>query len=339
MIRILTVDDIKKLIQKVTLRRFFLELIEQLKSDFSRWEEFEKSPRHATHYADGVIELMPISDAKYYTFKYVNGHPGNTKQSLQTVVATGQLSSASTGYPLMISEMTLLTAFRTAATSALASQYLSKKTATTFGIIGTGAQSEFQVLAHHFALGIAKIFYFDTDPHAMEKFRNNLQAFPLELVSCKDARSVVIQSDIVTTATAQRGHHKIIHSDWLHSGQHLNKIGGDCPGKTELDPLLLLRAKIVVELLEQTEVEGEIQQLGKNSNHPVYAELWQIITGQKKGRETNGEITLFDSVGFALEDYSVLRLVHKLADELHIGHLLGLIPPIKDPKNLFGALQ
>lgn len=339
MIRVLTVADIKNLIHKVTLKRFFLELIEQLRSDFSRWQEFDRSARHATHYADGVIELMPISDAQYYTFKYVNGHPANTLQRHQTVVATGQLSSALSGYPLMISEMTVLTAFRTAATSALASHYLAKKSAKTFGIIGTGAQSEFQVLAHHFALGIEKVFYFDTDKHAMEKFADNLRSFPLELVVCRDARSVVSESDIVTTATAQKGHHKIILATWPHSGQHFNKIGGDCPGKTELDPELLYRTKIVVEFLEQTEVEGEIQQLKKQANHPIYAELWEIVTGRKKGRESNGEITLFDSVGFALEDYSVLRLVHRLADELHIGHLLEMIPTIQDPKNLFGAIR
>lgn len=339
MICVLTVADIKSLIHKVTLKRFFLELIEQLRSDFSRWQEFDKSARHATHYADGVIELMPISDGHYYAFKYVNGHPANTLQRQQTVVATGQLSSASSGYPLMISEMTVLTALRTAATSALASQYLAKKEAKTFGIIGTGAQSEFQTLAHRFSLGIEKVFYFDTDKHAMEKFADNLRSFPIELVACQDARSVVSSSDIITTATAQRGHHKIIHADWLHSGQHLNKIGGDCPGKTELDPELLYRTKIVVEFLEQTEKEGEIQQLKKQPHHPVYAELWEIASGRKKGRETSGEITLFDSVGFALEDYSVLRLVHKLADELRIGHLLEMIPTIQDPKNLFGTIR
>jgi len=339
MIRVLTVADIKQLIHKVTLRRFFLELIEQLKSDFSRWQEFDKSPRHATHYADGVIELMPISDGTYYAFKYVTGHPGNTLQRQQTVVATGQLSSALSGYPLLISEMTILTALRTAATSALASQYLAKKDAKTFGIIGTGAQSEFQTLAHHIALGVEKIFYFDTDPQAMEKFADNLCSFGIELIACKDGRAVAMQSDIVTTATAQRGHHKILRADWLHSGQHLNKIGGDCPGKTELEADLLYKTKIVVEFLEQTEVEGEIQQLKKDFSHPIYAELWEIVSGLKKGRELSGEITLFDSVGFALEDYSVLRLVHKLADELHIGHLLEMIPNIPDPKNLFGALR
>lgn len=336
MIRVLTAADIKKLLKEVSLRRFFLELIEQLRSDFARWQEFDKTPRLATHYPEGVIELMPISDAHFFAFKYVNGHPNNTKLHLQTVVATGQLSSAISGYPLMISEMTILTALRTAATSALASQYLARKTAKTFGIIGTGAQSEFQVLAHHFALGLEKVFYFDIDPQAMEKFANNLQSFPLELIPCKEGREVAEKSDLITTATAQKGRHQILLSSWLKKGQHLNKIGGDCPGKTELDPQILPHTKIVVELLEQTKIEGEIQQM---KNASVYAELWEIISNHKKGRVLDDEITLFDSVGFALEDYSVLRLVHKLADEHQIGHLLDMIPTIQDPKNLFGAIR
>lgn len=335
MVRVITVDDVKQLLQKVTLKTFFLKLIDQLKSDYSRWHEFHKSPRHATHYPQGVIELMPISDNEYYSFKYVNGHPGNTKHNKQTVIATGQLSLVANGYPVLISEMTLLTALRTAATSALVSQYLAKKNAKTFGIIGTGAQSEFQTLAHHFAIGIHDIYYFDTDPHAMEKFAENLKPFRLQLHPCKDGKTVVEKSDIVTTATAQFGHHKIVHADWVKKGSHLNKIGGDCPGKTELDPLLINASKIVVELLEQTQVEGEIQQL---SGKKIYAEIWEIVSGKKIGRETPDEITLFDSVGFALEDYSVLRLVHRLTEDYHIGHKLDMIPETPDPKNLFGNL-
>ena len=335
MIRVITVEDMKRLLHKVTLKSFFLQLIDQLKNDYSRWEEFQKSSRHATIYPQGVIELMPISDQEYYSFKYVNGHPGNTKKNKQTVIAIGQLSMASTGYPLLISEMTVLTALRTAATSALASQYLSPKGAKTFGIIGTGAQAEFQTLAHYFAFGIQEIFYFDTDPKAMEKFAHNIKPFPLQLHPCKDGRSVVEKSEIITTATAQKGHQNIIHADWVKKGCHLNKIGGDSPGKTELDPLLVAKSKIVVELLEQTKIEGEIQQL-KNGN--IYAALWELVAGKKKGRESKDEITLFDPVGFAIEDFSALRLVHRLAEENNLGHLLDMIPDISDPKNLFGVL-
>lgn len=335
MVRVITVENLNQLIRKITLKAFFYQLIDQLKSDYSRWHEFQPSPRHATHVPDGVIELMPISDKKYYSFKYVNGHPNNTKHHKQTVVATGQLSLVASGYPILISEMTVLTALRTAATSAIASQYLAKKNAQTFGIIGTGAQSEFQVLAHYFALGIDEIFYFDIDSRAMKKFATNLQSFPLKLHPCKESCSVVESSDIITTATAQKGHQKVIQTHWVQKGCHVNGIGGDTPGKTELECALLGASKIVVELLEQSTVEGEIQQL---KGGLVYAELWELVTGKKKGRESDSEITLFDSVGFALEDYSALRLVHKLTEEYNIGHNLDMIPNLLDPKNLFGVI-
>lgn len=140
-------------------------------------------------------------------------------------------------------------------------------------------------------------------------------------------------SDVITTATAQKGNQKILEASWIKEGLHINKIGGDSPGKTELDPELIPKCKIVVELLEQTKIEGEIQQV----NAKIYAALWELAAGKKKGRESDKEITLFDSVGFALEDYSVLRLVHELAEEHDIGCQLTMIPDISDPKNLFGG--
>lgn len=336
MVRIITVDDIRHLIRKITLKTFFLRLIEALERDFSRWHDFDKIPRLANHYPQGVIELMPISDRHYYSFKFVNGHPCNPLSNKQTVVAFGALADIVTGYPVLIAEMTLLTAMRTAATSALASRYLARKGSQSFGIIGTGAQSEFQVLAHHFLLGIDTVYFFDVDNDAMEKFSENLCTFGLTLHPCHDAKAVVQQSEIVTTATADKTRAKIIMADWVYPGTHINGIGGDCPGKTELDLPLVEMCKIVVEQLEQSQREGEIQHLGENR---VYAELWELTTGKKCGRESEQEITLFDSVGFALEDYSILRLVYSLGEEYHIGHMLDIVPENRDPKDLYSLLH
>jgi ornithine cyclodeaminase len=278
---------------------------------------------------------MPISDDKYYTFKYVNGHPENSRKGLFTVVATGQLSSAETGYPLLYTEMTLLTAIRTAATSALASKWLAPKNAHRFGIIGTGAQSEFQTLAHLFSQPIYDIYYFDIDPKAMEKFAKNMKPYGARLHPCTSGRQVVDNSDILTTATAQKGHHRVIEASWIKRGIHINKIGGDSPGKTEMDPHILEKAKVVVELLEQTKHEGEMQQL---KDFTPFAELWQIIQKQKIARETAEDITLFDSVGFALEDFSILTLILELAGSYDIGSKLPMTPYVQDTKNLFGFL-
>lgn len=336
MVRVVTINDLRSLIKKVGLQSFILQLIHRLEKDYTHWNEFDRSPRPATYYPQGVIELMPISDKEYYSFKLVNGHPENTKNHLLTVVAVGMLASATTGYPLLISEMTLLTAIRTASTSALVSKYMARKNSKTFGIIGTGAQSEFQVLAHHFSLGFKDIFYFDTDPKAMAKFEKNLEKYPLQLHRCKNAQSVVEQSDLVTTATAAKGEQKIILEEWVKPGTHINGIGGDSPGKTELDPALLNKSKIVVEQLEQSSIEGEIQHLSKKEK--IFAEVWELVSNKKKGRINDQEITLFDSVGFAIEDYSALRLIHQLTQEHKIGHQLDMVPDLADPKNLFSLI-
>ncbi len=135
---VLEIEDIKELISKVGYKDFFDKLIKTMEEDYSNWEAFDKCPRVANHVDGGVIELMPISNDELYSFKYVNGHPKNPDQNKFTVMATGQLSETKTGEPLMFSEMTLLTAFRTAANSALAAKYLAKKDSKILTLIGTG---------------------------------------------------------------------------------------------------------------------------------------------------------------------------------------------------------
>lgn len=336
MVRIITVDDIRSLIHKLTLESFFKKLMERQKQDFKNWHDFELNPRLAVHIPNGVLELMPVHGRDYFSFKYVNGHPQNPLQNKMTVTANGMLIDSATGYPLLISEMTVLTACRTASTSALASQYLARKNSKKFGIIGVGAQAEFQVIAHQVALGMEEVFYFDIDPKAMKKFENNLKEQGLKLIPCKNAEEVVSQVDIVTTATAEKKRNEIIKWNWLQKGTHINGIGGDCPGKTEMSADIVKNSKVVVELLSQSSNEGEIQHFGPDI---VHAELWELISGKKSGRENNDEITLFDSVGIALEDYSVLRLVYALAEEFHVGHMLDMVPDLADPKDLFGVIK
>jgi ornithine cyclodeaminase len=334
--KVITVRDMQKLIAAIGIEGFLNRLISALEHDFSRWHDFRKSPRHATHYAQGVIELMPCADDRYYAFKYVNGHPGNTAIGKLSVIATGQLSDALTGYPLLFADMTLLTAFRTAATSALAAKYLARPDTETLAIIGTGAQAEFQVLAFKRLFPLKELRFYDKAPAAMDKFARNLESHDLVLTPCGTIQEAVRPAPIVTTATAANGRQQLFDQQDLMPGAHINAIGGDRPGKTELPPALLEAAKIVVEYLPQSLVEGEVQQCGADR---VHAELWELVTGSKPGRENAKEITLFDSVGFALEDYSALRLIYELTSEYSLGQELDLLPEPADPKNLFGLLN
>ena len=336
---LIQIPDIKKIIHQVGVREFYKQLLAYLKEDFSQWETFQKSPRHAVQFPHGVLELMPISSPSRYTFKYVNGHPQNPKQNKLNVVAFGALVDVATGYPQMISEMTLLTAFRTAATSAFASSYLARANSRQLAIIGCGAQSEFQVLAHAAIFDLQKVYYYDIDPAAMQKFARNLQGQSFELIAGKSAKEVTERADIIITATAAPGKVKVIEYAWLKPGQHISGIGGDSPGKTELDVEILRHTKTVVEYFPQTLHEGEIQNLGESAANHVHAELWQVVTGARSGRAKEEEITLFESVGFALEDYSTLRLIYDLAKMHHIGQPVDMIPDqLADCKNLYGLL-
>ena len=338
--KLMTVENIAQLVKLHGFNNFILDLMDYIKEDFTRWNEFDKSPRHAVHVDGGVIELMPVADKKLYTFKYVNGHPKNPLSGKQTVVATGQLSGVENGYPLMFSEMTILTAFRTATTAVIASDLLARKNSKILAIIGTGAQSEFQTLAHRLVCNIEDVRFYDIDSEAMLKYQNNLKSCGLKLTMCQNAKDAVLGADIVVVCTACKGHVNVILNEWLSDGVHINGLGGDCPGKTELDKAILYRSKTVVEYLPQSQIEGEIQQLtSEEAKKLVYGELWELISAKKLGRTDDSEITLFDSVGFSVEDFSVLRLVYELSLKYNLGEELEFVPPLSNPKNLISAIQ
>ncbi|MBK2124050.1 ornithine cyclodeaminase [Fangia hongkongensis] len=340
MIKVISVENLSQLVKRHTLKQFLLDLMATVKSDFVRWQEFDKIPRPAFHVPDGVIELMPTADKELFAYKYVNGHPKNPLENKQTIIATGQLSKVSDGHPLLISEMTVLTGLRTAATSALATDFLAREDAKTLALIGTGAQSDFQALATSLVRDIKTIRYHDIDPKAMERFYKNMSVYDFELVPCSSNEEAVKGADIITVCTACKAHAKVIENAWVKEGVHINGLGGDCPGKTELEHSILPRAKVVVEFFEQSFIEGEIQTLTEEEAQKiVYAELWQVLNGDKKGRVSDEEITIFDSVGFALEDFSALKLTYELSQKYDIGTGLNMIPTLSDPKDLFSVLN
>lgn len=330
-----SVDNMMRLVNAIGIEPFLKGLAEVIEADFKRWPEFDKTPRVASHSRDGVIELMPTADAENYGFKYVNGHPKNMREGYQTVTAFGVLSSVANGYPILLTEMTVLTALRTAATSALVASYLAPKGAGCMAMIGNGAQCEFQALAFRALSGINRLRLYDIDPLATEKAQRNLIAQGFEVVCCPDAETAVEGAQIVTTCTADKQYATILTDNMVGAGIHINAIGGDCPGKTELHRDILLRSDIFVEYPEQTRIEGEIQQL--DDDHPVI-ELWQVMRGEVPGRVDAKQITLFDSVGFAIEDFSALCYVLKLIEGSEFFQKLDLLADPDDPRDLFGML-
>jgi len=330
-----SVADMMKIVLHLGIERVLTDLAREIEDDFRRWGDFDKTPRVASHSDVGVIELMPTSDGETYGFKYVNGHPSNMKKGLQTVTAFGLLASVETGYPILLSEMTILTALRTAATSAMAAKWLAPKDPRVMALIGNGAQAEFQALAFKAICGIEEVRFYDIDPTATTKCLRNLQGRGIKLTVCKSPQEAIEGAQIITTVTADKQLATILTDNMVGSGVHINGVGGDCPGKTELHRDILLRSSIFVEYPPQTRVEGEIQQL--DPDHPV-TELWQVITGQVEGRTTVADVTLFDSVGFAIEDFAALRYIYNMLTETGYCDQLDMVADPDDPRDLFGML-
>ncbi len=332
----LSAQDVIRIVQLKGLPACMGAIAQRIEADFRRWPAFDKSARVACHSSAGVIELMPVADSEQFAFKYVNGHPANHKHGLPTVMAFGVLADVTTGMPRLLSELTLTTAMRTAAMSALAAQKLARPGSTRMALIGNGAQSEFQALAFRDLVGIRELALFDTDPQATTKLMANLQHQRLDLRRCTSVAEAVAGADIVTTVTADKTRAAIITPEMVEPGMHINAVGGDCPGKTELHPRVLQQASVFVEFEPQTRIEGDLQQMPADFS---VTEFWRVLDGSAAGRVDAHQITVFDSVGFALEDFSALTVLYRWALELGLGHHIELVPELPDPKNLFGLLK
>ena len=334
-----SVDNMMRLVLHIGVEKVLTDIARAIEEDFKRWPAFDKTPRVASHSDVGVIELMPTSDGQLYGFKYVNGHPKNMKEGLQTVTAFGLLADVNTGYPVLLSEMTILTALRTAAMSALAAKWLAPKDSKVMALIGNGAQAEFQAIAFRAICGIDEVRLYDIDRSASEKCRRNLAGSGLKTTICRSPEEAIERAGIITTVTADKQYATILTDNMVGAGVHINAVGGDCPGKTELHKDILLRSDIFVEYPPQTRIEGEIQQLP--ADYPV-KELWQVMTGAIKGRDDDRAITLFDSVGFAIEDFSALRYVldqiRNQPKSMRFAEDLDLIADPDEPRDLYGML-
>ena len=336
----LSASDAARLVARTGVAQVLRLMSDALEADYGRWQDFDKSARTAAHSACGVIELMPVADKHDYAFKYVNGHPLNPQHGLPTVMAFGALADVATGMPRFVSELTLTTALRTAATSVMAARRLARVDARCMALIGNGSQSEFQAIAFMALLGVRELRVYDIDPAASHKLLRNLQSylpqFDASAVIVDSVQQAVQTADIVTTATADKLRACVLPGSLVQPGMHINAVGGDCPGKTELEPALLHKAEVFVEYEPQTRTEGELQQMPADF---AVTELWQVVQGLAPGRVNAQQITLFDSVGFALEDYSALRTMHVLAQRAGLLSQIELVPAFDDPKDLFALVH
>ncbi|MDD5191245.1 MAG: ornithine cyclodeaminase family protein [Dehalococcoidales bacterium] len=259
---------------------------------------------------------MPAALPGAAGMKWVNVHPANRAKGLPSVMALIIYSDAATGYPLAIMDATDITAFRTGATAAIAAKYLARKNSKTLGIIGGGKQAETQIKAHAMMFKLVEIRIYDIDPEAINRLRARLPEFTLTAASIEQA----MNSDIVCTLTP--AHAPVVKKEWVKPGLHINAVGADAEGKEELEPAILRMATVVVDDFRQAVHAGEINVPISRclyTKDEIYASLGEIILGQKPGRASDKQITIFDSTGVAIEDIATAKLIYDRAVKQNIG--------------------
>jgi ornithine cyclodeaminase/alanine dehydrogenase len=267
---------------------------------------------------------MPAYLEKENSFgtKIISVFPGNLSLGLSTLQSVYLLNDPTTGEVLALMDGILLTAMRTGAASALATKYLSRKDAKTLGIIGTGAQAPYQAEAISEVRSIRRILVYDKDHRAADDFSETVSKnlkIPVRIMAT--ARDVVIDSDVLVTVTTSTV--PVLDGHDLKTGTHINAVGAYTPEMRELDDLTIGKSKIVVDTYEGCMAEaGDLLipiKSGKISKEKIHADLAEIVLRQKPARVNEDEITLFESVGFALEDLVTARLAYQRAKEKRMG--------------------
>lgn len=271
---------------------------------------------------NGDLRTMPayMEEEDIAGVKIVNVHPDNRQRGLPTVMGVVVLNSTQTGEPLVIMDGTLLTDMRTGAAGGVAAKYLARKDAHVVGMVGVGDQARTQLLALSKVMDIQEVKLFCRNMAHCDHFEKDMS----HVMNCEFLKKEKIQDvcdcDILVTTTPVR--EPLVMSEWVQEGTHINAIGADAKGKEELDPGLLLRARIVVDDLVQASHSGEVNvplSKGMITAKDICCELGEIVAGIRPGRQSDDEITVFDSTGLAVQDMVTANMVYRKALEQGIG--------------------
>lgn len=262
----------------------------------------------------GDVLLMPcyVPEFKIYSLKIVTVYPKNVEKNLPTIFATVVILDPETGETLAVADGRVLTGLRTGAATAVGVKHLARRDSRYVGIIGCGYQAKWQLLALSAVMKPEKIIAYDIVEEKAREFVNRMS----DLLECEVTQSLspeqlVKSSDIVITVTTSRT--PVVKREWVKPGTHISAIGAYTPEMAELDSALVADAKVVVDSLTAAKEEaGDIIQAvnrGFTKWEDVYAEIGEIILGKKKGRESDDEITIFKSVGLAVQDAAAAKVL------------------------------
>jgi ornithine cyclodeaminase/alanine dehydrogenase-like protein (mu-crystallin family) len=337
---LLTIDDIRQLVRSVGIQTLMRSMIAALEAAFIAYDETTTvvPPRSGFSYDEpysGLIEWMPaLRRGGTVTLKLVGYHPHNPHQhELPTIVSSIGVYDVSTGLLRGMMDGTFLTALRTGAVSAIASRYLARSDSHTVAIVGAGAQAVTQLHALSTVFEVRHVSVYDVDASVSESFARRVAFLdiPVTVASEAELPNLVATADILVTATSTPlGSPPVIPdtptNDWLH----INAIGSDFPGKTEIPLGLLRRAFVVPDFPEQARAEGECQQLAPDDIGPA---LHVVMKNADDYADKREQLTVFDSTGWALADAVAAQFLLDLAHVRGVGRAVNLQHVPVDPHN------
>jgi len=283
----------------------------------------------------GLIEWMPaLKRNGSVTLKMVGYHPHNPHQhELPTIVSSIGVYDVSTGILNGMMDGTFLTALRTGAVSAIASRYLARQDSQIVALVGAGAQAVTQLHALATIFDIRQVTVYDVDASVSESFARRVAflGIPITVMSQTQLPHLVATADILCTATSTSvGSPPVIPDvptkEWLH----INAVGSDFPGKTEIPYAMLRRAFVVPDFPEQARHEGECQQLAPDEIGPA---LHVLMKSAREYADRCDQLTVFDSTGWALADAVAAQLLLDLARKHSVGRAVNLQHVPVDPHN------
>ena len=279
---------------------------------------------------NGEVDIKSgfVEDFDLIGTKIASGYYDNHKLGLPPGIAVIVLLDLKTSMPLAIMDGTYITAYRTGAAGAVAASVLARKDSTKVGIIGAGTQGRMQILALKELFQLEEIRVWDIDEKIAQKYSIEMsELLGIDVRNFTNREEVVRGSDIVVTVTPSKK--ALVEVEWIEKGMHINAIGADGPGKQEHDPAIVkLADKVVVDSLSQCKRIGEIQHalsLGLIKEQDVHGEIGEILIGKKVGRESDDEITFFDSTGLAAQDIAAAHVVLEAAREKKLGYSTKLM--------------
>lgn len=288
-------------------------------------------PRFSLEVADrqGLVLYMPcyMGEGGTLGIKVVSVYTSNPKRNLPTVIAAYLLLDADTGSPLAFMDGVYITAIRTAATSAVATKYLARRDSRTLGIFGAGVQGRFHLWALLSILAFEEVRVYDLNMEKARELAGEMQErHRVPVMVAPSPQKLVEASDVIVTATTSLV--PVFEGRDLRPGTHVNAIGAFTPVTREVDSDAILQSRVVVDSYQGAWTEaGDILiplNEGIIGRDHVKAELAEVVAGEKKVRLSPEDITLFKSVGLAIEDAATAKLAYEKALQMGIGQKISL---------------